>query len=225
MTANGTLTKLSARTAAEVCQHFSLGDEARTLLRESQTPGQYLDLLIEKHQHLDAVRFLAHALPKREAVWWACLCARSVAGANPAPGYTAALQAAETWVADPSEDYRRAAMAEAEKATFGNPAGCAAAAVFFSGGSLGPPNVPAIPPGEHLTARSVAGGILLAAVTTAPETAPEKYRQFLARGKEVASGVNRWPETAARAETAGRKETNVNQTEGVRHGNACCSSR
>jgi hypothetical protein len=195
---NGTLAKVSARTAAEVGKHFPLGDEARKLLREGMTPRQYLDELLEKRQYEDALRFLAHALPKREAVWWACLCARRVAGAQPPPAVATALQAAERWVADPSEDNRRAALPAAEAAALATPAGCAAAAAFWSGGSLGPANVPVIPPGEYLTAQGVAGAVLLAAVLTEPEKAPEKQRQFLAQGVEVANGVQRWTEALRR---------------------------
>ncbi len=190
---NDTLAKVAAKTAGEVCQHFPLGEEAKKLLRDDLTPRRYLDLLLDKQQYPDAVRFLAHALAKREAVWWACLCARSVAGTSPPPKIAAALRAAETWAADPSEDNRRAAMPAAESAEFGTPAGCAAAAAFWSGGSLGPPNVPVIPPGEYLTAHGVAGAVMLAAVTE-PAKAADKHRQFLALGIAVANGGHRWQE-------------------------------
>src|SRR5437868_15322848 len=95
----GTFTRVSAKTAAEVCKRFSLQEPAKKLLRDDLTPRQFLDLLLQQKQHLDAVRLLAYALPKQEAVWWACLCARTVAGANPPPKVVAALQAAEKWVA------------------------------------------------------------------------------------------------------------------------------
>ena len=191
MSSNG-LAKVTAKTAAEVCKHFPLGEEAKKLLREGLTPAQFLDTLIEKQHFPDAVRFLAHALPKREAVWWACLCGRAVDGSNPPPKIAAALQTAEKWVVDPSEENRRAAMPAAEAAEFKTPAGCAAVAAFWSGGSLGPPNVPVIPPGEYLTAHGVAGAVMLAAVQSEPEKAPDKYRMFLAQGIEVAKGTQRW---------------------------------
>src|SRR3989442_581350 len=95
------LAKETAKTAAEVCKHFPLGEEAKKLLNDSLPPAQFLDTLIAKQQFPDAVRFLAHALPKREAVWWACQCARAVAGAELPPKIAAALQIAEKWVADP----------------------------------------------------------------------------------------------------------------------------
>jgi hypothetical protein len=191
MMSNG-LVKVTAKTAAEVCQHFKLEEEAQKLLRDGQTPAQFLDTLIAKQQFPDAVRFLAHALPKREAVWWACQCSRAVAGPNPPPKIAAALQTAEKWVADPSEENRRAAMPAAEAAELKTPAGCAAVATFWSGGSLGPPNVPVVPPGEYLTAHGVAVAVILAAVQTEPQKAPEKYKKFLAQGIEVAKGTQRW---------------------------------
>jgi hypothetical protein len=186
------LAKITAKTAAEVCKHFPLGEEAKKLLRNDLTPAQFLDGLMEKQQFPDAVRFLAHALPKREAVWWASQCCRAVAGADPPPKIAAALQIADKWVADPSEDNRRAAMSAAEAAEFKTPAGCTAVAAFWSGGSLAPANAPVVPPGEFLTAHGAASAVMLAAVQTEPEKAPDKYRKFLAQGIEVAKGNQRW---------------------------------
>jgi len=189
---NNGLLKVNAKTAAEVCKHFPLGDEAKKLLTDTQTPKTFLDALIEKQQFPDAIRFLAHALPKREAVWWACLCTRAASGSNLPPKIAAALQSSEKWVSTPSEENRRAAMPAAEAAEFKTSAGCAAVAAFWSGGSLAPPNLPVVPPGEFLTAHGVAGAVMLAAVQSEPEKAPEKYRKFLAQGIEVAQGTQRW---------------------------------
>jgi hypothetical protein len=194
---DGTLAKVAAKTAAEVCQSFPLGEAARKLLRPELTPTQYLASLMQEQLDLDAIRFLAYALPKREAIWWACVCARRVHGLTPPAASNAALLAAEKWVADPNEDNRRAAMPVAEAAGFRDPAGCVAAACFWSGGSLAPPNLPVVPPGEHLTAHGVASAILLAAVFTEPAQASEKHRAFLKLGLDVARGDNRWKERAS----------------------------
>src|SRR5262249_34717082 len=125
---DGTWAKVTAKTAAEVCKLCTLGDEAKALARDGQTPKQFFDVLLEKQLHLDAIRLLAAALPKRGPVWWACLCARQAHGTNPPSKITAATAAAEKWVADPGEANRRAAQAAAEAAELGTPAGCAAMA-------------------------------------------------------------------------------------------------
>ena len=77
-------------------------------VRPDLHPLDFVALLMEKALYPDAVRFVAHALPKREAVWWGWVCARRSAGENPPPKIKAALDATEKWIAQPNEDNRRA---------------------------------------------------------------------------------------------------------------------
>jgi hypothetical protein len=193
----GTLTKVAARTAAEVCRAFKLGDDAKKLLRDGQTPRAFLDELMAKKHYPDAISFLAFALPKREAIWWACVCTRQAYGGSAEPKIAAALLASEKWVMDPSDANRRTAYAAAEAAEFGNPAGSTGAAVFFSGGSIAPPKVTEVKPPDDATAKMVSGAVLLAAVVKEPEKVVAKYQKFLALGIDVGNGANRWPEKRA----------------------------
>ena len=179
------------KTAAEICRHATLSAEAAKLLREGMQPRAFLDMLIEKQHFADAVRFLAHSMPKREAVWWACLCGRPEKGAAVQAPVAAAQQAAEAWVADPSDEKRRAAHAAAQLAGEGTPMGLTCEAAFFSEGSIGPPEVKAVPPPEGLAATTAANAVILAAVAE-PAKMTVKYRQFLALGQDVAAGKNRW---------------------------------
>ena len=39
------LTKVAAKTAADVCKHFQLGDEAKKHYKDAMTPKQLLDVL------------------------------------------------------------------------------------------------------------------------------------------------------------------------------------
>src|SRR5450631_1327860 len=169
-----------------------LGEEAMALVRPDLKPLDFVALLMEKALYPDAVRFIAHALPKREAVWWAWVCARRAAGENPQPKIKGALDATERWIAQPSEDNRRLAMAAAQKAELGTAAGCTGLAAFFSGGSLAPPEAPVVPPGEFLTAKAVSGAVIFAAVAQEPEKAPEKFRSFVAQGVDVSNRVKLW---------------------------------
>src|SRR5262249_37155463 len=129
----------------------------------------------------------AHALPRRDAVRWAHHCAKQVCGPAPPAGTVAALQAAEKWLAEPTENHRRQAMAAAEKAGYGTPAGSAALAAFWSEGSIAPAHVNPVAPAAHLCGVAAAGAVLLAAVASEPEKSPEKFRAFLARGIELAN--------------------------------------
>jgi hypothetical protein len=80
--------------AAQICSVAGLGEKSRALLKD-QPPQEFLNLLIQEGLFQDAVSFLAHALPKREAVWWAWVCARRAAGAEPPPKIKESLDATE----------------------------------------------------------------------------------------------------------------------------------
>lgn len=181
------LSKIEAKTAAEVCARFELSEPAQSLPREGASPATFLERLIAERHFQDAIRFLAFGLPKREAIWWAARCAR-LPGGPTTPERQAALELVERWCAAPDEELRRAAMAAAEKAKLDNAAGCAALAVFFSGGSVAPPDAPAVPPVETVTALAAASAVLMAAVESEPEKAEEKYQRFLEQGIAVAAG-------------------------------------
>src|SRR5262245_52275484 len=72
------------RSSADLCAAADLGDEARALLDGSGPPPKdFIGRLTAANLHAEAVRFLAHALPRRECVWWAWVCARKVAGDKP----------------------------------------------------------------------------------------------------------------------------------------------
>jgi hypothetical protein len=168
-----------------------LGEAAMAMAGPEIPPGDYVQRLTEKKLHPDAVRFLAHCLPKREAVWWAWICARRAAGEQAKPAIRASLGATEKWIAQPTEEHRRAAMAAAEQAQLSTPAGCAGLAAFFTGGSMAPPEAPPVPPGPYLTAKAVTGAVIGAAVAE-PEKAAERFEQFIAQGIDVASRIKLW---------------------------------
>ena len=181
------------RGTAELCTVCDIGADALALLKAgTPAPRAFIALLCERELHGDAIRFLAHALPRRESVWWAWVCARKTAGETPAPAITAALEATERWIMQPTEEHRRQALHFGETADFGTPAGCAALAAFMTSGSLAPPHAPPVPPGEFMTAKAVAGSVTLSAVLTEPERAVEKFNEFVKIGLEVADRTKLW---------------------------------
>jgi len=183
-------TKIPAASAASLCRDIDLDEAARRLLSPEMSPAHFLRLLMENALYPDAVKFLARALPKRESTWWACLCARSALSADPAAEALKPLELAERWVYKPSDEHRRSAFAAAEAHQFQSPGSWAAMAAFWSGGSMAPPDAPAVPPADNLTGKAVAGAVILAAVQSEPEKALEKYRRFLSQGIDIACGGN-----------------------------------
>ncbi len=147
-----------------------------------------LEALVAAQKMPEAMRLIAHALPKREVVWWACMCARAVPDPALPTADLAALTAAETWVRKPDEASRRAAMEAAQKTGFRTIEAWAAVAAFWSGGSLSAEGLPVVPPAEHLTGVAVAGGIIIAALRGAPQRAPERFIRFLESARDIAIG-------------------------------------
>ena len=137
---------------------------------------------------VEAARMVAHALPKREAVWWACMCAMHTAPADLGENDRLARELAENWVRQQNDKLRREAMAKAEAADFGTPEAWAAVAAFWSGDSMAPEGQAAVPPPGHLCGTAVAGSIVLAAVRGDPLRQPARLKRFLESGRNIAAG-------------------------------------
>jgi len=180
-------------TLRELCERAELKEDAKALLKDEHTPRQFLELLIGKELFLDAIRFLAFALPKREAVGWGCLCVRHSLGTEDASKISEAHMAVERWVSNPDEANRRAAKIAVDKEGLKNPSASLALAAFFSGGSIAPANLAPVAPADHLTPQFVAGAIIISAVKNQPEKAPEKYRVFLQKGMALMARMQSGP--------------------------------
>jgi hypothetical protein len=181
-------TGLSTRPLAAICPAAELGEEGAALLDAAEDAAGFIALLVERDHLPVAIRFLAHALSKPDAVWWASECARIAMDGSESPEDREALAATQRWVAEPSEENRRAAQHAAEAASPDSPAGMVGLAAFFSGGSVTPPGAPAIAPEEHLTGTMAATAVMLAAAKGDPEEAPSRYKMFLEGGMGLAQG-------------------------------------
>jgi hypothetical protein len=189
------MTTTSAPTApppAEVCKVAGLEADALALLRPNIGGRDFVVALCTAKQYQDAVKFVAHALPRREAVWWALVCAREAAGDQPTPEVRAALDATDIWMRHPGDEQRRAAMDAAKAATLKTPAGCAGLAAFLSGGSLSVPGQPEVSPGPFHTAKAVFGAVAIAAIGEEPATAPERFQKFIDHGLALGDRANAW---------------------------------
>lgn len=137
----------------------------------------------------EAVRLSAHALPKREAVWWACMCANAVPDPALPAGDAAARVAAEAWVRKPGDEaLRRAAWQAAQATEFRSPEAWAAVGAFWSGGSMAPEGQPAVPPADNLTGVAVSGAVVMAAARGRAERAEARMLRFLAAARDIAAG-------------------------------------
>jgi len=183
----GPLKKVTAKRAVDACGQLELSADARKLLDDQVSPDAYLDRLIEKEQWADAIRVLAFALPKREAVWWAAQCVRIHLPADAPPKNLEALKSAEAWVYKPTDENRWAAKEAGEKAGYDKAACWVGMGAFWSSGSMVPAHLPKMEPGPSFTPGAVAGAILIAA-SQEPERAMENFKLALEDGLDIANG-------------------------------------
>jgi pSer/pThr/pTyr-binding forkhead associated (FHA) protein len=179
--------------ARKVCESVELSEPAGNILDDSIEVLPFIDQLTGAELLVDAMRVLATWLGKRKAVWWGTDCVDS-ACADRLDAQAGLIALARSWVRDPTEENRRSALDAAETADTKLPGCWLARAAGWSGGSLSPPGLPVVPPDERLTAQSLTGALLLAAVFIDPAQCAGNYRKFIAMGKQLAITKLDWEE-------------------------------
>jgi len=184
----GTLTKLAGADLATAVERATLSPEAMAPLAGCPDVETALDLLENSGFAAEAVRLLAHALPKRERVWWACMCAANTAPPDLGETERMARETAETWVRQQKEEQRYNAFTHAQSTDFQSPEAWAAVSAFWSGESISLKDLPAVPPPPHASGAAAAGGVALAAVRGDIARYPARLKRFLESGRNIAAG-------------------------------------
>ena len=169
--------------------HLQLDEQGKTALEGCRDSIEALARLERAGLLIEATRLVAHTLPPREAVWWACACSRhtAICGIDPA-AETKVREAAEEWVRKPTDEHRRLAMKEAETTDFNSPEAWAAVGAFWSGDSMAPPEAPKVPPQSHFPGLAVAGSVALAAARGPATRRATRLQHFLISAKDIATG-------------------------------------
>ncbi|MEM7677271.1 MAG: hypothetical protein AAF449_14820 [Myxococcota bacterium] len=140
--------------------------------------------LLEGETPEDAITFFSYLAPKREAVWWACRCARLLNGNT---GLKPAVALAEVWVRTPEEEHRRAALDHAEAADSGVSDTWAAYGAGWSGGNIAPDGNPPILAAPQLTAKAVRASVLIAISEDEPRTRQDRLKRCYAEALRLAN--------------------------------------
>jgi hypothetical protein len=167
---------------------LKLPDEAAAAVQGCQSAAEALDRLEAGGFLMQAARLLAHALPRREAVWWICMCAGHTEPADLPEADRMARAAAEQWVRQPNDSNRIAAKRQSDATELSTPESWAAMAVFFCGESITPEGQPKVPPKPHIAGRTLGGAVVLSAVRTDPKRQNDRLRRFMESGRNIAAG-------------------------------------
>jgi hypothetical protein len=174
-------------TVKELWERAELDEEARQVAPPETPARTYVEALARAGRVREAIAALAQLLPRHDAIAWGLESIRRI-------GPPAALKSVEDWLAEPTEERRRAAMQAAGTAGYATAGGCLALAVFLSGGSVAPVGAPVEPqPAPNLCGKMVACAMALAAAAD-PQHASGHLRSFQDRGWAVANERNVWEE-------------------------------
>lgn len=181
--------KVVSEKAADIVGPKLLDAAAMGLLKPEMRPESFIRALADAERWPDAVKVMTRTLPPREAVWWACVCARQMSSLSSEEDI-AALEAAEKWVYKPTEGNREAAFRLVQESTSKSAGMLAASAAAFSAG-----NLPL--EGGHrvdLDAEAFPGVIdAIVMVSATEKEGKEIYAQlkkFLRSGEDIACGGN-----------------------------------
>ncbi len=183
-----TQNKLGAIDLTTVLGRCEFQPEINVLINRRAGIESAIATLQDAGKLVEASKLFAHALPKREAVWWACVCAHYSEPADIAKADRLAREIAADWVRKQDDDLRYAAFKQAGETGFQSAHAWAAVAAFWSGGSVAPRGTTPMPPGAHLTGLAVAGAVALAAVRGDPDRQTARMHQFLASAHDIAAG-------------------------------------
>lgn len=182
--------KVEAINASELLGNFDLEDGAEKVLHPDMNPEGGVRSLMGANFLYDAVKLLAHGLPKREAVWWLCIVARQIQTPETDTDNVDALIAAEAWARKPTEENRLRCRILGEKTKYATSASWAATAAAWSTGSMAPEGEPEIEPPFYLYAHAVAGGVTLAGVALDADDPEACIKNFIEQGINLAEGGN-----------------------------------
>jgi hypothetical protein len=183
-----TLVKLAGRDLAAIRPALGLAPDAEAAIDGCTDAGEALARLEAAGLLSAAGKLASHALPKREAVWWACMCAAHTAPPDLPEADRMAREAAEAWVRRQTDEVRRQAMVQAQRTEFRSPEAWAAVGAFWSGDSMAPVGQAPVPPAPHLPGTAVAGAVALAAVRGDPMRQAARLVRFLQSARDIAAG-------------------------------------
>lgn len=128
----------------------ALSPAGQACLADARGPQDLFAALTLLPDARDSVHALALILPHRQVVWWACLAARLLPDLGQRGPDLAAVEQAEAWVQSAAPQDAERAAELANSCNLDRAPGWAAMAAGWSGPSLAPRGLQAVPPAPHL---------------------------------------------------------------------------
>jgi hypothetical protein len=179
------LSRIRFATASSVFEAFPDLSYVVTPPADAIEPLNYARALLGSPRPSDAVLFISHLLPRREAVWWAIQCVRALTAGGDADE---AFRAAEIWVRAPEDDNRLTALRVANDSDRRKSTTWLAFAAGWSGGSILPADQKPVPPPSGACAMAANTAIMLAVAAGDPRAVVDRIAPCAEAGVRFASG-------------------------------------
>jgi hypothetical protein len=180
--------KIAAETVSDIIDVDVLSTGSQALLTPEMRPETYIRELVRAEKWLDAANVMAHALPRREAVWWACLCAKKTKKPPPESNERSALSAAVKWVYKPTDENRQEAFRLAQVGDPESPGTLAALAAAYSSEVLPLPGEQHVDVDKAVFPKIVFAIVVMAANEAGKDQIDGRLQSFLLSGEEIAQG-------------------------------------
>ncbi len=167
---------------------LNLPADVLAVIPPDATPSLALDALVRAGHGTAALRLVAHSLPKREAVWWACMCAEHTAPDPRPQAELAVARSAQAWVRRPHDEAGFAAYTLAERCGMQSAECWTAVAAKWCGSTLSGPGLPPVAPPPHLPGVAVYGAVALALARVPAEQQPAVTARFIGSARDIAAG-------------------------------------
>lgn len=181
--------KVSADKAEDILGPDVLDDGALALLEPGMRPEAFIQKLDQAEKWPEAIKVLARALPAREAVWWACVCARKMDSLTDEADIKA-IEVAEQWVYKPTEENRQEAFRVMQEGGSDSAGSFCASAAVLSAGNLPINKDQHIDLEDHIFPSVIDSVVLVAAAERSGPELFERLQLFLRSGEDIAQGGN-----------------------------------
>lgn len=182
--------KVTSEKVGDIIDVSELQSGSVELLKSDMRPEKYIQALTSADKWPDAVKVMAHALPKREAVWWACICARNMEVLAKNKEEALALKAAEKWVYKPTEENRRKAFLQAQKGDAPSVGTLSSLAAACSGGKLSLGEGQSADLDDSAVPQIVSTVVIISATEKEADQTNQILNSFLQKGIDIACGGN-----------------------------------
>ena len=158
-------------------------------------PRQFFESLRAADQPVEAIAYVAAALPKLEAIEWGLASLPPIDRDD--PDYAARMllrDSARRWLQEPDDENRRAIERLVDTAEQGWPETLIGLAIFFSGGSIAPEDSMPVPPDPRLPGQLIAGTVQSVVAASGPasteltQTLLDLGDRLAAHGRQAVAG-------------------------------------